>query len=180
MWGNCSVRSPKMSKWANGSFFWANCSFAHFLQNRAIRWENRWANSQPWIFVILFSIFVHRNFADSDALAIIQHMYCTASTDKLNVCKIKLLKVYYTLLLLYILYMQYMNYLLSGTCASTVQSLHRQKYMYKTRSLFIDQWRRYLKQRQGLIQDSIATGHFRCSALRGNINYVLFVREKQL
>ena len=30
-WGNRSGRSPKMSEWANRSFFWANRSFAHFF-----------------------------------------------------------------------------------------------------------------------------------------------------
>ena len=30
-WANRSGCSPKMSKWANRSFFWANCSFAHFF-----------------------------------------------------------------------------------------------------------------------------------------------------
>ena len=30
MWANRSGRSPKMSEWVNRSFFWANCSFAHF------------------------------------------------------------------------------------------------------------------------------------------------------
>ena len=29
-WGNRSGGSPKMSEWVNSSFFWANCSFAHF------------------------------------------------------------------------------------------------------------------------------------------------------
>ena len=33
MWANRSGRSPKMSEWANRSFFWENRSFAHFLQN---------------------------------------------------------------------------------------------------------------------------------------------------
>ena len=30
LWRNSSGRSPKMSKWVNRSFIWANCSFAHF------------------------------------------------------------------------------------------------------------------------------------------------------
>ena len=30
-WANRSGRSPKMSEWANRSFFWANRSFAHFF-----------------------------------------------------------------------------------------------------------------------------------------------------
>ena len=48
MWVNCSGCSPKMSKWANCLFFWANRSFAHFFHKiQAIRTENRWANSQP-------------------------------------------------------------------------------------------------------------------------------------
>ena len=54
MWVKRSGRSPKMSEWANCSLFWANRSFAHYSliffsrKKRAIRWENRWANSQPW------------------------------------------------------------------------------------------------------------------------------------
>ena len=32
MWVNCSGCSPKMSKWANCLFFWANRSFAHFFR----------------------------------------------------------------------------------------------------------------------------------------------------
>ena len=36
-------------KWANRWFYWANGPFAHFFpKKRAIRSENRWANSQPW------------------------------------------------------------------------------------------------------------------------------------
>ena len=31
-WANSSGRSPKMSKWANRSFFWENRSFAHFWE----------------------------------------------------------------------------------------------------------------------------------------------------
>ena len=38
-WMNRSGCSPKMSEWANHSFF---------CKKRAIRSENRWANSQPW------------------------------------------------------------------------------------------------------------------------------------
>ena len=30
MWTNRLFRSPKMSEWVNRSFFWANCSLAHF------------------------------------------------------------------------------------------------------------------------------------------------------
>ena len=47
-WANRSGRWPKMSQWANRSFFWANRSFAHFFaKKRAIHSENRWMNSQP-------------------------------------------------------------------------------------------------------------------------------------
>ena len=35
-WVNRSGRSTKMSKWLNCSFFWANCSIAHF------RAKNKW------------------------------------------------------------------------------------------------------------------------------------------
>ena len=45
---NRSGRSPKISEWANRSFFWANYSFAHlFAKKWAIRSENWGANSQP-------------------------------------------------------------------------------------------------------------------------------------
>ena len=53
MWANRSGCSPNMSEWANHSFFWANCSFAHyslifFCKRWAICSENRWTNYQPW------------------------------------------------------------------------------------------------------------------------------------
>ena len=39
MWANCSGHSPKMSEWANRSFYWANRSIAHFRKKRPIRSE---------------------------------------------------------------------------------------------------------------------------------------------
>ena len=36
MWANLSFRSAKMSEWVNHSFFWANCSFAHFCTTQQI------------------------------------------------------------------------------------------------------------------------------------------------
>ena len=51
---NCSGRSTKMKDWANWWFFWANRSFNSFFRKKqAIRSENRWANSQPCIELIL-------------------------------------------------------------------------------------------------------------------------------
>ena len=40
-WANCSGCSPKISKWVNCSFFWANRSFAHFwTQNERFAWKS--------------------------------------------------------------------------------------------------------------------------------------------
>ena len=51
-WVNHSGRSPKMSKWMNHSFFWANRSFAHFWtkNKRFARKSNEWISSPAkWV-----------------------------------------------------------------------------------------------------------------------------------
>ena len=65
MWANRSGRTPKMSKWVNRSFFWANRSFAHFwTKKRAIRSKIKLANSQPWLFFTIWIYWnIRRNFS---------------------------------------------------------------------------------------------------------------------
>ena len=74
LWANRSGRSPKMSEWMNHSFFWANCSFAHFwTKNEQFTWKsNEWipspakwvpntislsAGNGEWFDVFLFLLF---------------------------------------------------------------------------------------------------------------------------
>ena len=48
LWANRSVRSPKMSEWANCRVFFSKSLIWSFLgKKRAIRLENQLANSQP-------------------------------------------------------------------------------------------------------------------------------------
>ena len=58
-WVIRSGRSPKISEWANCSFFWAICSF--FRRKWAIRSENRWGNYQPWFFFIFSFIKIYED-----------------------------------------------------------------------------------------------------------------------
>ena len=100
-WANRSSRSPKMSKWANRSFFLSESLTRSFFRiKRGIRSENRWANSQPCTVCIAYKVVYllwlicwkelcsknylqHYNFGGFNE-------WCAGNIPLLNLCKFKI------------------------------------------------------------------------------------------